>query len=326
MIPLRTRSSAGVSVRWLTVIAIGLLALLASSTTAQTGRNAAGLVVRHGDGTVIYAYVEFDESSISGEELLLRAGLDVTVAPYGGLGAGVCMINGEGCPADNCFCESYSSPAYYWHYYALQSGAWTPLPTGPSSRKLSDGDIDGWSWTAGDHGLPAVTIDEIARIAGVELEPTPTPTLEPTPSPVPSPTSTAEPSATPEPSSTPTPEPVEPTSTGAVPSPTATATATVTPVSEPTPTEKSGTSTPIPMSTATPTQTPEPAVQSTATPEPTETPARAAVAIDPSGTPQALVSDQSRSDRSDDMMLFGVVAGGVIVIGTGALLLRRRAA
>lgn len=189
--------------RTLLAFVVLLLALGAGllSTAAQRP-NGAGLVIRHGDGTLIYAYVQFDEESISGHDLITRSGIDATLAPYGGLGGAVCSLNGEGCPSDDCFCKSYSSPAFYWHYFVYEAGEWQAHPTGPSSRTLQDGEIDGWSWTADESGLPDISIDDIARMNGVERSP-PTATIEPEPTlaaektsaPDPAPSTIAEPTS-----------------------------------------------------------------------------------------------------------------------------------
>src|SRR5215207_6023946 len=75
---------------------IVLLIFLVSLVPAAAERpNGAGLVVRHGDGTLLYVYVQFEEETISGIELLYRSGLELTVAPFGGLGEAVCRLNGE---------------------------------------------------------------------------------------------------------------------------------------------------------------------------------------------------------------------------------------
>ncbi len=190
------------------LLILSAIALAGILPVAAQRPNGAGLVVRFGDGSLIYAYVQFEEETITSEELLYRSGLAVAIAPYSGLGAGVCMINGEGCPSDDCFCQSYTTPAYFWHFYAHDSG-WRELLQGASSRSVGDGDIDGWSWTAGESGLPAVTIDEIALMNGVdrnppEIPPTETPTPEPTSTPTISPTNTPLPTPTqPPPTSTP---------------------------------------------------------------------------------------------------------------------------
>lgn len=170
--------------RWLLPLVALLLALGGVFSTAAQEPNAAGLVIRHGDGTLVYSYVQFEEDSINGLDLLTRSELDVTVAPYGGLGGGVCKINGEGCSSDNCFCKSYTSPAFYWHYYILEDGDWVEYPLGPSSRDLSDGDVDGWSWTSGTSHLPDVDIEEIAAVSAVPTPTAPaTTTAESTPEP-----------------------------------------------------------------------------------------------------------------------------------------------
>ncbi len=132
----------------------------------SSGENTAGLVVRHGNGTLLYTHVTFDEETISGEDLLTRSGLDVAMAPFGGLGGAVCSIDGEGCSSDNCFCHSYSSPSFYWHYYVLENGEWVEHPSGPSSRQLSDGAVDGWSWTAGEPELPTTSIEQVVSASG----------------------------------------------------------------------------------------------------------------------------------------------------------------
>jgi hypothetical protein len=173
--------------------------LLSTTPVAAEQTNAAGLVIRHGDGTIIYAYVQFDGDSITSEDLLTRSGLEVIITPFGGLGAGVCTIDGEGCPASNCYCKSYTSPAYYWHYYTLQNTGWREELSGPSSRTMHDGDIDGWSWTTRDPDLPAVTIEDIAtRTSNAETASPATPTTTPEPDT----TATTYPTITPSPGTT----------------------------------------------------------------------------------------------------------------------------
>jgi len=319
------------TLRLLSFLAI-LLALAAGGAGAQQDRpNGAGLVVRHGDGTLIYAYVEFESETISGEELLLRSGLDLIVSPYPGLGYGVCMINGEGCDADNCYCQSYSNPAYFWHYYSkVEGGGWFTEVRGPSSRQLADGDIDGWSWTAGDPGLPEITIDEIAAITGFDRSPPPTPTPEPptpTPTPLPEPTVTdtpvPEPTATDTPAPTPTDTPPEPTtaveaSPTPSPTPTATAVPSATPTRQPSPTPTAVTSTPSPTAT----KEPEARGEAQATEgEDSEDDTRAVI-VRPGATPEPLDTGGGDDGPGASLLVFSGFA--VALAGAGALLLLRR--
>ncbi len=161
------------------LLALALLAGASSVPSRAEQPNGAGLVVRFGDGRVVTAYVQFEEPAITGIELLQRSGIPITVAPFGGLGLAVCAIAGEGCPAEDCFCQAKQQPAWFWHYYGLApEGRWVLHSVGASHRLLRDGDVDGWSWTSGESGLPAITIDDIARAHGVERarEPSPLPT------------------------------------------------------------------------------------------------------------------------------------------------------
>lgn len=314
-----------------------LLAVLGIPASAQRP-NGAGVVVRHGDGTLIMAYVQFEGESISGNALLEQTGLQITAAPYGGLGTGICMIDHEGCGADNCYCESYDNPAEFWQYYSWDGSAWVLQPFGPSTREISDGDIDGWSWTGGEHGLPAVSIDEIASLNGVDRNPpTPTPTPPPPPTetpptPVP-PTATSEPTATqpppptaveasptPAPTSTPEPQPTEAPTATTEPAPSATPTAsTQPPTATSSPTAEAA-------STADPTESDEARAQASPSPTATatEAPTSVAVIITPGSTPQALVQESRDEDGSSNLLIFGLMAGVVVLVGGGIAGLRWR--
>lgn len=140
----------------------------AGAASPPTRLNGAGLVIKHGDGRVLYFYIQFSEPQITGEQLLERSGVSLDVTPYSGLGEGICMIDGEGCPSTNCFCKSYSVPSDYWRYHTLASnGQWVFRSTGPAERIVHDGDVDGWSWSSTDGDLPATSIDQIAKMNGV---------------------------------------------------------------------------------------------------------------------------------------------------------------
>ena len=299
---------------------------LASSVDAQRP-NGAGLVIQHGDGTLIYAYVQFEEEQISGIDLLTRSGISATIAPFGGLGGGVCSINGEGCPADNCWCESYTNPAYYWHYYILDAGTWVELPLGASSRMLGDGDIDAWSWNAGEHGLPATTIDEIAALNGVDRnQPEPTPTPLPTDTPPSTATSPPPPTST---SVPPTATPTSPAATATATVSSATATTTFSPTAEARATVTgSAIATGSPSATPRPSPTTEPAssasatVRATIAATSTERQTSVAVIVTPGATPQPLPPDEGGGNR--ELLVFGALLAGVAVVGATVLVRNRR--
>lgn len=157
------------------LVCLLVVAMLTSSVAvASQTLNHAGLVVRHGDGRLIYAYVAFPEDAISGVELLRRSGISLVTTGFGGLGEGVCTIDGEGCPASDCrtrVCQGRGVEAPFWQYFRQRSpGDWQPLSLGGSSTKVRDGDIDAWSWTGHDANIPALTIVDIVHLAGVTEE------------------------------------------------------------------------------------------------------------------------------------------------------------
>ena len=339
------RSIAVAERAWRITVALFLLlaTALVSITPASAQRpNGAGIVIRHGDGTIIQAYVQFEEDALTSEELLSRSGLAVVMAPYSGLGTAVCSIQGEGCPADNCFCQSYSNPAYFWRFYVESSGSWVEQLMGPTSRTVTDGDVDGWSWTTGEPGLPVVTIDDIALANGVDRNP-PEPTPAPTEIP-PTPTNTPEPTATFTPQPTATLAPVTPTAT---PSPTEAATPTTTPAGQvavvstatqpaqatntATPTRSTGTATTASTVTARATPStqrsnPSPTSLRTITPSPGTT--TVAVIIPPAGTPIPLrVGDDGDDGAGTSSGL--LVFGGMVAVAAAAgvvVMLRQRGA
>lgn len=180
------------SVRPFVLLALSVaLSLLPPSFAEGRGRgddgpNRAGLVVRYGDGRVVTACVSFSEPAISGEELLYRAGLEVSVQSFGGLGNAVCAINGEGCqpPGEPCFCrcQTMGEACTYWVYAHLgEDGQWRSAGRGPSTTMLHNGDVDGWAWGS-EAALPALTFADICAAPATATGAPPT--FTPTPPPV----------------------------------------------------------------------------------------------------------------------------------------------
>mgnify|MGYP001159297553 CR=1 FL=1 len=155
-------------------IAIVVMMLLASPAVAQEEQRA-GLVIVHGDGSVITQCVAFPESSITGAELLARSGLDLAVEASG-MGATICRIDGEGCdyPQDACFCQCQSSPCIYWAYWRLTDGAWVYRNAGAGNSPVQPGDVEGWRWGLGtikkaepppDVAFEEICVEEVATPA-----------------------------------------------------------------------------------------------------------------------------------------------------------------
>ena len=78
-----------------------LAALLAGTSVAGEELRHAGLVVRHGDGRIVYAYVAFPEESISGVELLRRSGISLVTIGFGAVVGALDELYQKGVPGRN---------------------------------------------------------------------------------------------------------------------------------------------------------------------------------------------------------------------------------
>ena len=197
------------------ILGLAALAALGSAhpSQAQGAQSRAGLVVQFGDGSVRSYCIAFEGESITGLDLLLKSGLNVTAEGFGGMGGLVCKIEGEGCdyPGEACVCKSYGPQGVYWSYHHLRQGKWKTSSMGAGGYRVRNGEVDGWAWSAGT--APVVrTFEQLC--GGVQPAPTETQVpVTPTPRPRP-PTRTANPpTATPRPTNTPipvraTPQPV----------------------------------------------------------------------------------------------------------------------
>jgi hypothetical protein len=292
--------------RWLSLAVLLLLALalpmLGQAQSAQDEPNHAGLIIRHGDGSVVTACVGFSEPSISGLELLQRSGIPFIVQ-QSGLGGAVCKLDNEGCdyPTEDCFCKRNGPTTVYWAFNRLTANGWVFSPVGASSTRVQPGDINGWAWGTGSVASgaqpPVILFDQVCQLqASTPVPPTSaSPTTAPTPSPRPHtpipPTWTPTPTATPSPTATPPPQsaPAAPTATP-VPASRTPTTAPSTPTRTPVPpTTTRQPPTPVPTEqpmepTDTPLLTEVPEIAQAATSEP---PPPSATPLPPSAAPVA---------------------------------------
>jgi len=163
-----------------------LIAADRSSGSAQS-TNRAALVVQFGDGTTETRCVPFDEQTITGYELLERSGFSF-VASFETQGAAICKIEDEGCPANDCFCQS---PPDYWSYWHLDGVDWEYSYQGSGLYTVEDGIVDGWAWGSGEPP-PVVPFDQVCT----PPTSTSTPTITHTPSLETTATETSPPTAT----------------------------------------------------------------------------------------------------------------------------------
>lgn len=214
-------------------ILITLLLGLLAGYWVQPGRlaaqnpNRAALVVRSGDQQVETACVAFNETEITGLDLLLRSGLDVAIEAQG-LGALVCSIEGTGCGADDCWCQCKGGgDCVYWSYWLQDSGSWQYAQIGSMMTKVKPGTIQGWSWGPGAVNAaiapPPLSFADVCQSeqdGGAQVTPGAAivVTIPPTAVPAsPVATQTAAPTSTPPPTVTRPPTVVPPTVTAAAP-------------------------------------------------------------------------------------------------------------
>jgi hypothetical protein len=168
--PRRFRIDGRVLIAGLLLISLLMVLCGGANHARATDLSFAGVVVRHDDGRMSYGYVGFTENEINGIELLRRTGLDVVTIQFGGLGEGVCSIDAHGCPSSECrarVCQGPTDADPYWQYFRqAEPGDWQALALGASSTKVQDGDLDGWSWTPDEAGLPALSLEDVAHLAG----------------------------------------------------------------------------------------------------------------------------------------------------------------
>jgi hypothetical protein len=149
----------------------------ANPAAGGAGTHRAGLVVRFADGQVQTACVSFSEPAITGEQLLQRSGFKTIVDSGGAIGGAICSINDQGCryPSQDCFCRCTGSQCEYWAYYLRQSGAWLYSQAGAGAVKVTDGDLQGWSWGPGNFSSgtepPAVAFAEVCKAGAVVASP-----------------------------------------------------------------------------------------------------------------------------------------------------------
>ncbi len=192
----KQRQSAALLIRTLLLLAL----FLPLSPGRAEGGGYVGLVIVHGDGRQLLRCIPLlGAEQISGEEVLRRAEVEVLFDFHPTQGAAVCSIDGEGCPADNCFCECQGEDCRYWAYWHLVGGNWVYAGSGASNHFVGNGDVEGWVWGEGMTAPPPTVT--FAEICGPEATPpdagaTPTPS-SPTPTATPAPAT--EPTATPEP-------------------------------------------------------------------------------------------------------------------------------
>jgi hypothetical protein len=147
-------------------LAFVALSLMHASAHASTHR--AALVIEHGASwggpRVLWKCVEFAQATISGLALLELAGVNSGQPPqvydWGGGAVTVCQINGEPRQVpDRCF-GPVSGPN--WSDWRATPAGWVPRNSGSAGYSVSDGDVEGWTYTGGFGSRPpSVTFSQV---------------------------------------------------------------------------------------------------------------------------------------------------------------------
>jgi hypothetical protein len=128
---------------------IGLSGVPLFSVSASQVSHKAGLAVFYGDGSVFTNCVNFSENSLTGMQLLQRSELVIETATNPNQGTAVCKIGDVGNPAGDCF----GSMPDYWSFWQLGENAWSYSVVGADQSQVEEGDVNAWSWGAGDAPL-----------------------------------------------------------------------------------------------------------------------------------------------------------------------------
>gem|GEM_PF-2553914 len=139
------------------------------------------VVARHRDGRSLSRCVAFSGSSITAEQALDGSGLAHAYFDYGGgLGKGVCQVDGEpltppgGFSRSNCL---YTSGGFWTALVARRGGSWSGTQRGVTNTVLLDGDATGFAYGDGSEAPPP------APAAVCPIAPSPQPSIIPRRSP-----------------------------------------------------------------------------------------------------------------------------------------------
>ncbi len=147
-----------------------LLALIVTSRAAASGAVApgdtkrVGLVVAFPDGAR-HAEIVTVPATATTFDVLAAASVKLA-SQKTQFGPAVCSINGVGCPADNCFCDSKR----FWAYFHLDAAAmkWTPAAEGAGAYVPADGAVEGFVWSEADASFAPISQPPVLSFAQIQ--------------------------------------------------------------------------------------------------------------------------------------------------------------
>lgn len=127
------------------------------------------MIIDYGNGAQSWAWVPFDDDTITMTEMLRQSGLDLIMVDSGTWGNAICKIETTGCDPAACrrLCQTKSSDPF-WRLMWLDGETWRMTSTGIDATRIEDGEIVALSWSAKTPELPIVSIDDVASKVNVD--------------------------------------------------------------------------------------------------------------------------------------------------------------
>lgn len=107
-------------------------------TLPGIAENRAGLIIQNSTGAVISRCVEFEEETITVEELLQRSGFRL-MTEASSFGTLVYYIHDDGTPPG-----VFHPEGWFWNFYVHDGSGWVSSPVGVSSAAATHGDLFGF--------------------------------------------------------------------------------------------------------------------------------------------------------------------------------------
>ena len=154
------------------VALLGLFAFDARNARSALAEGEAGVVIQHGDGSTETFCVAFTGDSISGDQLLKRAG--VAQENVNGLVCSVGQRADEGCygagtfESCTCKCKNPGAGCAYWAFYTQRYGQqWVYSALGFLAQRAKDGEMQAWRWgLGGANSAPAPAAISFEQVCG----------------------------------------------------------------------------------------------------------------------------------------------------------------
>ncbi len=147
---------------------IVLLGLGLLVTLPAWAANKAGIVIQNSTGEVVTRCVEFDEKTLTVQEILKESGFKLITKEFS-FGAMICYLHNDG----QIDCSDHPE-GWFWNFYQHDGTNWTIADVGISSAEAGDGDIFGFVFGPWDETKPPATtysdICEITSAAGLVVD------------------------------------------------------------------------------------------------------------------------------------------------------------